>query len=746
MWIAKAVLIHIVRFLVAILLVTVCSRVNAQVYPVQISVNIMPPVGVSLAEFQRSNPGRLQGTLILTDLNRPVFRVRLRLIIQGQNFTLRTRESAFFPPLNLQAGQPVSLDQSVLLPYFNIDNLEVLGVDREQFIRRGMRMPEGPYSFCLEAVDYNRPEGLSVSNTACAVSMVEEYDPPLLMQPDFTNQLLFENQPPEFQQALFTWQPQHTGVFPVEYELRIFRGAPAMKDLPGNVIREHTPPYIRVKTISTFYNLSPLDPPLLRDERYYAEVQIFPIGYPAIFKNNGTSPFIQFYAGSEESSNCTAPLELQGTGLRQGIFLQWKNYNYCAEYITHYYDEAAPHNQYQSTLLRQNYSLSDTITKISSNRNYIIRTGCKCGLDTLYSDTIRIAFSRPKAQVPPYACGIETPMEAPLPELLRELQKDDTIIAADLKVIVRKAQGTDGIFTGIGHIEVPHFKYARVNAVFDHITVNDEYRMIRGEIKVIGVGQNILSDELVEMLNEITDGLDTLNERLDDGITVLDTLNAIRDLLDENIPPWLIDSIKQIQDLIAQTEDDGERERLEKILEDLNKKKQEWELMYINMVLSMVEEKFEECDSLKSSIENNYNEKASVFKDVTLIGGPDRAPPKIDQLDKKDLGVKIVKINRSTLTENFPEMTTKYTNYLAARKNYAECTLIDKINTEIKGNNNTVKFALNLKRVGADIIGPMRAIFERHDWDVEAIHADVGLREEVREILNNAITKLYYKL
>jgi hypothetical protein len=133
-----------------------------------------------------------------------------------------------------------------------------------------------------------------------------------------SNQILFDNQPPAFQQAVFTWQPQHIGIFPVEYELRIYRQRPGMQQLPQGVIMQETPPYIRIKTATTNYILRPTDPPLLLDETYFAEVQIYPVGYPAIFKNRGKSAFIEFKVASDEHQICVGPQAYKGYSLTEG--------------------------------------------------------------------------------------------------------------------------------------------------------------------------------------------------------------------------------------------------------------------------------------------------------------------------------------------------------------------------------------------------------------------------------------------
>ena len=57
-----------------------------------------------------------------------------------------------------------------------------------------------------------------------------------------------------------------------------------------------------------------------------------------------------------------------------------------------------------------------------------------------------------------------------------------------------------------------------------------------------------------------------------------------------------------------------------------------------------------------------------------------------------------------------------------------------------------MKFALKLTVVGADIIQPLRAIFERYNWDLNTMEKHPELNDEVEEIFNNALLKLYYRL
>jgi len=171
--------------------------------------------------------------------------------------------------------------------------------------------------------------------------------------------------------------------------------------------------------------------------------------------------------------------------------------------------------------------------------------------------------------------------------------------------------------------------------------------------------------------------------------------------------------------------------------------------MYINLVITLVHNKFDTCEVQKDILAGNYNQSAAVFEDVSLINGPNKAPPLQTELDTKGMGMKTFAISRDELAQDYPEMTQQYTNYLTARKGYAVCAITRKIQSEIgdpDGKNRVREFALKLTVVGADIIQPLRAIFERYNWDLNTMEKHPELNDEVEEIFNNALLKLYYRL
>jgi len=628
------------------------------------------------------------------------------------------------PAIRLLSGEVKVLDPGTIKPYFDVNNLDIDGISKEQFIKAGMRLPEGPYNFCIEAMDYHRITSLPVSNTSCSPVLLQEYEPPVLFPPDLSNQILFDNQPPAFQQAVFTWQPQHIGIFPVEYELRIYRQRPGMQQLPQGVIMQETPPYIRIKTATTNYILRPTDPPLLLDETYFAEVQIYPVGYPAIFKNRGKSAFIEFKVAPDEHQICVGPQAYKGHSLTEGIALQWKMATYCDRYVTERLDEKDNTYRYQTFQTGINAALVDTVREVYSGRSYVLRTGCMCGSDTMYSDTIHIDFRRPAVQIPEFECGSDKGMPEPITTLLPVLMEGDTVIASDMRVIIRKAVGSNGIFSGKGHVEVPYFKYARVNAVFKDITINDEHRMISGEMHIIGVGQNILDDDIVDGLNDIQDGLSGISDGLGGVIGNLDSINKMRDILGDNIPPWLIDSIQIIQDLIANTSDDGLKEKLQNLLDELNQQKRDWELMYINLVIACLENIQDENKEDSLTIVSSYNTTAKEMNKIAF--DPMEMPPLPDTISF-NYTIEVIEYTLEEYAAIDPDVGGQMIAFSKEKARLSQMIMVDKLLKEYnseKGSSEVILLVALFASLGDDIIPKMKNEFESRGWDMEKITND----------------------
>src|SRR5690606_35570006 len=125
-----------------------------------------------------------------------------------------------------------------------------------------------------------------------------------------------------------------------------------------------------------------------------------------------------------------------------------------------------------------------------------------CPSEMLSSDTIEISFS----QLPPerpYECG-QQPLDLILENQspLEKLSINDTITAGDTRDIINEVIGGNGIFSGEGFFKAPFIKSIKLAVEFSNIQINDEYRLIQGDIitKWDPTGSNIIDGDGLEDL------------------------------------------------------------------------------------------------------------------------------------------------------------------------------------------------------------------------------------------------------
>ena len=157
------------------------GQLRAQQVPVRVTTQLIPPYSLFLSDYTRPGSNALNVTLLLNELGRLQYRGKLRITIEGQGVTLRTRPG-FIPrvPLILDGGIPLQLVGADLEEYFDPRNLEFFGITRREY-EQGAQLPEGFYTFCIEVLDFNR--GDLVSNQGCASAWLILNDPPIINIP-----------------------------------------------------------------------------------------------------------------------------------------------------------------------------------------------------------------------------------------------------------------------------------------------------------------------------------------------------------------------------------------------------------------------------------------------------------------------------------------------------------------------------------------------------------------------------------
>ena len=75
-----------------VLLLLMQLPLHAQVYPVQVVSQLLPPYTLNVSDYYQGTQEKLVVLLTNTDLTKPVLQVRLKMSIQGQNAKLKSRD------------------------------------------------------------------------------------------------------------------------------------------------------------------------------------------------------------------------------------------------------------------------------------------------------------------------------------------------------------------------------------------------------------------------------------------------------------------------------------------------------------------------------------------------------------------------------------------------------------------------------------------------------------------------------
>lgn len=277
----------LMKRLLLLLLLGICCSYSigyAQPYPVTTGIVV---TSHSAYLDQYAQPNNTIVTLLSTD-SRSVYNARMRVIISGQGFTLKTKTTYQPGPIYLYKDQPLVLTGLNLAPYFDINNLDMEGLSYSELLNSGGRLPDGPISICVEVYDYYRENEPPVSNTACSYGTVQAFLPPIIVNPIGPQDLTTP------QNILLSWQSQHFGAFPVQYTVEIYRDNLGFS--PDVTIANSAPLFSAVTTLQT-YNYTTIDPLLTAGEDYLIRVRAEDMLGATAFENEGWSEIQSFTMG-----------------------------------------------------------------------------------------------------------------------------------------------------------------------------------------------------------------------------------------------------------------------------------------------------------------------------------------------------------------------------------------------------------------------------------------------------------------
>ncbi|MDC6362373.1 MULTISPECIES: hypothetical protein, partial [Flavobacteriaceae] len=125
------------------------TAITAQIYPVQVTPQIIPPYSFQLSDYTTTTQEKLFVNLLLTDAQEFGRQVRLKLFVEGPGINFQSTDFVSGTlPIVLDGGINNRLTNLDLQAYFNYNNL--VGISPQQY---GQQLPEGQYRFCFEVYD-----------------------------------------------------------------------------------------------------------------------------------------------------------------------------------------------------------------------------------------------------------------------------------------------------------------------------------------------------------------------------------------------------------------------------------------------------------------------------------------------------------------------------------------------------------------------------------------------------------------
>jgi hypothetical protein len=477
---------------------------HGQVFPVQVTTQLVAPYSLYLSDYVSPASDRLVVMAFINDISRPELNVRFRLRIIGQGITMETRADYIPPPVSLQGGIPLRLISADLAGYFEPRNLNFQGITRREYEQRG-KLPEGIYQFCFEVLEYNR--GVKISNTGCATAWMILNDPPIINIPQQNEKI----KPLSPQNVILQWTPRHTGspnsAFTTEYEIRMVEVWPATRN-PNDAILT-SPPIFETTTRNTTIIYGPAETPLELGRRYAFRVKaksIVGVDELDLFKNNGYSEVYTFVYGDA----CNMPKDIQVVTVGSNRFkIQWASqFNHTAFKVR--YRQAGTQNWYQNET-----SINEAeINSLKPNTSYEYEISGNCGFFEGPYSTVASVKTK-EAPLTGYSCGLPLQTFSLDPsQLTGSINIGDVIQAGDFDVQVTKISGGNGIFSGEGVISMSYLRNAKVKAAFTNITVNKDLRLVKGFMNVTGAGVEIIPAGVKDLMDKLDEGLDVLDSAL----------------------------------------------------------------------------------------------------------------------------------------------------------------------------------------------------------------------------------------
>jgi len=471
---------EIMKALLTILSILLCISVHAQIFPVQVNTQLIPPYTPYLNDYTSPGAQKIMVQIRINDPTITEYRCKLRITIEGVGITLRTKQNFIPQPLILEGGGiPQIFYGEDLIEYFNPDNLDFAGLSRNEY-NKSSKLPEGVYRFSVEVLDYNR--NTLVSNKAMTVAWMILNDPPILNLPRNDSKINIIDPT----NIVFSWTPRHKGspnaAFTTEYIFRLVEIWPVNRNPYDAFLSQ--PPLYELTTDQQQIIYGPAEPALIPGRKYAWQVQVIDVDKRDLFKNQGRSEVYVFQYG--DALGVPDNLRLQSSN-PSTLTVRWDQ-PVAAENAVGYRvryrlrNNRASEEWYQS----QTEDQWKALPMLQPETEYEVQVRAEQQFQNSEYTPVGIFKTLPLGENA-FVCNDNAP-PPPIPDgafPLFKLGINDTIRAGGYDVLVRKVTGGTGTYSGEGYAIVPWFNSAKVKVTFENIRVNEQFWLTAGVIKSV---------------------------------------------------------------------------------------------------------------------------------------------------------------------------------------------------------------------------------------------------------------------
>ncbi|BAP31035.1 uncharacterized protein CHSO_1998 [Chryseobacterium sp. StRB126] len=473
-------------------------KVMGQQYPVKLVPVVIPPYSLRLADYATSTDNKLQLQVLMTDLLEPQHQTGIKFSLEaGLNAVPIARSNDFvvgMNPFTLYPGNNITLTNVDLRSLFELQNLA--GINAVQYSKP---LADGVYQFCFQAYDYYTKNNLS-SKTCTTVFMVQ-YDPPMLTLPQNAEKIQALAPYGGGGGVVFQWMPRQ-----IAPNTRYIFTLKELWDQGQSPISGFlsAPPLWREETYAPtlYYGIDKTQ--LMPGKRYAWQVQA-KSGNPVVganstddngvYKNNGLSEIFYF----DYVENCAVPTLLMAKNIGKGrAEIRWSLAGQPGGLYNVQYRKKGSSAEWAT---QQSYQATAILTGLEDKTEYEYRVGTVCGSTQTFGDTnpttsgnsagnaysysgIQFFTTDGSSSNNNYQCGIMPSVDiANKSPLQSMLGNNEVFTAGDFPVTVLSAQGSNGIYTGTGFIEVPYLADTKIKVSFTNIKLNTDKKLIEGTVE-----------------------------------------------------------------------------------------------------------------------------------------------------------------------------------------------------------------------------------------------------------------------